>query len=230
MTCAKLWLRQHRFAVFTAACCLLAFAGGLLWADQACREASQGRVFHELGALPRNDVGLVLGTSKTVGHGRPNLHFQARIDAAARLYHAGKVKHLLVSGDNHVRTYDEPSDMRAALIAEGVPAAAITCDYAGFRTLDSVVRAETVFGLKRCTIVSEEFHCPRALWIAKVHGLDAVAYAAPDVKYAAWSLRVKCREVLARGWGGVDLYLLHRHPKFSGPREPLLLQKGRGGA
>src|SRR5262249_19212515 len=119
--------------------------------------------------------------------------------------------------------YDEPSDMREALISAGVPASAITCDYAGFRTLDSVVRAKTVFGVSRCTIVSEEFHCPRALWIAREHGLTAVAFAAQDLKSARWSLRVKARELLARAWCGVDLYLLHRGPKFPGPFEPILL-------
>lgn len=117
--------------------------------------------------------------------------------------------------------------MRAALVAAGVPTNAITCDYAGFRTLDSVVRAQQVFGLTRCTIVTEDFHCARALWIARAHGLDAVAFAAPDVKSAKWSLRVKAREIFARAWCGVDLYVLHRGPHFPGPREPILLTSNR---
>ena len=91
-----------------------------------------------------------------------------------------------------------------------------------FRTLDSVVRAKDVFGLSHVTIVSEEFHCPRALWIARQHGLDAVAFAAPDLNFR-WSAKVKAREALARVWCGVDLYVLHRDPKFAGPREPILL-------
>jgi SanA protein len=193
------------------------------WADHACHAAAVGRVFSTVSEIPQNRVALVLGTSKNTRRGRANLHFNQRIDAAAELYRGGKVEHLLVSGDNHVRSYDEPSDMRDALIRAGVPGSAITCDYAGFRTLDSVVRAKTVFGLSRFTIVSEEFHCPRALWIAHEHGLDAVAFAAPDVKSASWSVRVKAREALARVWCGVDLYLLHRGPKFPGPFEPILL-------
>lgn len=118
--------------------------------------------------------------------------------------------------------YDEPTDMRDALVTSGVPEIAITRDYAGFRTLDSVIRAREVFGLTQYTIITEEFHCPRALWIARQHGLDAVALAAPELS-ARWSLRVKVREQLARAWCAVDLYLLHRDPKFPGPREPILL-------
>ena len=127
-----------------------------------------------------------------------------------------------MSGDNHIKGYDEPSDMRDALAAAGVPINAITCDYAGFRTLDSVLRAQSVFGLTRFTIISEEFHCPRALWIARQHGLDAVAFAAPDLG-ARWSARVKAREVLARAWCALDLYVLNRGPKFPGPPEPIQL-------
>jgi SanA protein len=164
-----------------------------------------------------------LGTAKLTKQGRPNLHFIQRIAAAAALYRAGKVQHLLVSGDNHVASYNEPDDMRNALIAAGIPTNAITCDYAGFRTLDSVVRAKEVFGLSRCTIISEEFHCPRAVWIARQHGLDAVAFAAPDVRLKSWSLRANVREELARSWCAVDLYLLHRGPKFLGAKEPILL-------
>jgi SanA protein len=198
-------------------------AGALLLADHACRSAAAGRVFRSVEDVPKNDVALVLGTGKLTPRGYPNLHFRQRIDAAVKLYHSGKVRHLLVSGDNHIAGYDEPTDMRDALVAAGVPTNAITCDYAGFRTLDSVVRAKMVFDLTNCTIVSEEFHCPRALWIAQRHGLDAVAFAAPDLKSMRWTLRVKAREYLARAWCGVDLYVLQRNPKFTGPSEPIVI-------
>jgi SanA protein len=195
----------------------------MVWADYRCDRVARGRVFRSVAAVPAREIGLVLGTSKETRHGKPNLHFNQRIEAAAALYHAGKVRHLLVSGDNHVATYDEPTDMRAALIAAGVPAGAITCDYAGFRTLDSVVRAKNVFGLSQCTIISEDFHCPRALWIAQQHGLDAIAFAAPDVSLKSWSFRAGVREQFARAWCAVDLYVLHRQPHFPGPREPIVL-------
>ena len=203
---------------------LAALAVGLTAAaNRACQKAATGRIFTSLETVPPNEVGLVLGTSKLTRHGAPNLHFNQRIAAAAALYHAGKVRHLLVSGDNHIASYNEPTDMRDALVAAGVPASAITCDYAGFRTLDSVVRAREVFSLQQCTIISEAFHCPRAVWIARQHGLDAVAFAAPDVGLKGWSLRADVREQLARDWCAVDLYVLHRSAKFMGPKEPVLL-------
>ncbi|HEY1790799.1 MAG TPA: ElyC/SanA/YdcF family protein [Verrucomicrobiae bacterium] len=218
------WFRRNRFPVTAGlAGVSLVVAGVILWADRSCELAAKGRVYRSIAAMPEREVGLVLGTSKSTRHGTPNLHFNQRIDAAVALYRAGKVRHLLVSGDNHAASYDEPRDMRNALVAAGIPANAITCDYAGFRTLDSVVRAGQVFGLSQCTIISEEFHCPRALWIAQEHGLDAIAFAAPDVSLKGWSLRADVREQLARAWCGVDLYVLHRGPKFPGPREPILI-------
>jgi len=201
---------------------LLLATGLVVGANHVCQRVAAGRVYQSLASVPANDVGLVLGTGKFTASGRPNLHFTQRINAASELYRSGKVRHLLVSGDNHLATYDEPTDMLNALAAAGVPTNAITCDYAGFRTLDSVVRAHSVFGLKQFTIVTEAFHCPRALWIARAHGLDAVAFAAPDLS-AGWSLRVKAREVLARVLCGLDLYVFQRGPRFAGPPEPLRL-------
>lgn len=218
------WSKRNRFPIaagLSVACLIV--VGLVLWADHSCERAAKGRIFRSIDTVPEREVGLVLGTSKLTRRGTPNLHFNQRIDAAVALYRAGKVRHLLVSGDNHVATYDEPTDMRNALVAAGIPTNAITCDYAGFHTLDSVVRAKQVFGLSRCTIISEDFHCPRALWIAREHGLDAIAFAAPDVSLKSWSLRAEAREQLARAWCSVDLFVLHRGPKFPGPREPILI-------
>lgn len=218
------WIRIYRIRILVAVVVALPGAIGLIaGANRICQNAAKNRIFHSVESVPQNDVGLVLGTGKLTRRGNPNLHFSQRMDAAAELFRAGKVRFLLVSGDNHVAGYDEPSDMREALMARGVPAEAITRDYAGFRTLDSMVRAKIVFGLACCTIISEEFHCPRALWIAQRHGLDAVAFAAPDVESRRWSWRVKAREQAARVWCGIDLYVLHRGPKFSGPKEPMVL-------
>lgn len=219
----RLTKRNRLHLAVALVCGTLAVMVWITWADYRCDRAARGHVFHSVDTIPAREVGLVLGTSRETRHGKPNLHFNQRIAAAAALYHAGKVRHLLVSGDNHIATYDEPTDMREALMVAGVPASAITCDYAGFRTLDSVVRAKEVFGLSQCTIISEDFHCPRALWIAQQHGLDAIAFAAPDVSLKSWSLRAGVREQFARAWCAVDLYVLHRRPHFPGPREPMVL-------
>lgn len=218
------WIKANRFRLAAASVAgAMAAIGLMVWSNRACERAANGRVFRSVDAVPEREVGLVLGASKLTRHGLPNLHFNQRIEAAATLYRAGKIHHLLVSGDNHIATYDEPTDMRNALVAAGVPPNVITCDYVGFHTLDSVVRAKEVFGLSQCTIISEEFHCPRALWIAQQHGLDAIAFAAPDVGLKSWSLRAEFREQFARAWCGVDLYMLHRQPKFPGPSEPIIL-------
>jgi SanA protein len=218
----KTYQKRFRRWLIVSGVMILAGIAALLCADLTCRSAASGKIFRSTEAIPTNDVALVLGTSKKTARGNPNLHFIQRIEAATALFKSGKVRHLIVSGDNSVKSYDEPTDMRDALVAAGVPLNAITCDYAGFRTLDSVVRAKTVFGLTNFTIVTEAFHCPRSVWIARRHGLDVVAFAAPDLS-ARWSARVKMREALARTWCAVDLYVLNRQPKFAGPPEKLLL-------
>jgi SanA protein len=220
-------LRRHRGKLYLCLLALMILPGvALLVADRVCSRAAAGRVFRAASEVPRNNVGLVLGTGRHTQRGFPNLHFDQRIEAALKLYQSGKVSHLLVSGDNHIKGYDEPTDMRDALAAAGVPTNAITCDYAGFRTLDSVVRANSVFGLTNFTIVTEEFHCPRALWIAQQHGLNAVAFAAPDLQSKRWTLRVKVREAFARVLCWLDLYVLRRQPRFPGPAEPIVLVGG----
>lgn len=213
-------LKKYRRGLVLLAMVILLGIAAIVGADLTCQNAASGKIFRTTETIPPNAVALVLGTGKLTARGNPNLHFTQRIEAAAALFKSGKVQHLLVSGDNSVKAYDEPADMRDALVAAGVPTNAITCDYAGFRTLDSIVRAKTVFGLTNFTIVTEEFHCPRAVWIAQRHGLNVVAFAAPDLSIR-WSARVKLREALARTWCAVDLYVLNRQPKFSGPPQPL---------
>lgn len=221
-------LRKHRGKLIASLLVLVVLpVAAILIADRVCSSAVTGRIFLSTSEVPPNDVALVLGTARTTARGNLNFHFRQRMDAAAKLFHSGKVRHLLVSGDNHIAGYDEPTDMRDALAVLGVPTNAITCDYAGFRTLDSVVRAQSVFGLTNLTIVTEEFHCPRALWIARQRGLNAVAFAAPDLQSKRWTLRVKAREVLARVLCGLDLYVLRTQPKFPGPPEPIALARTR---
>jgi len=156
---------------------------------------------------------------RTLPNGLNNLYFSRRIDAAAELYKAGKVDCLIVSGDNHVKGYDEPSDMKESLVKAGVPADRIVCDYAGFRTLDTVVRAKKVFGLDSFIIVSQPDHVRRAVFTARGFGCDAYGYAAKDVN-GRYSIKTTIREQLAKIAAVADV-VLRRSPKFLGPREPL---------
>ncbi len=172
--------------------------------------------FTDPARLPVNDVGLVLGTSARTLGGYANPHFQARVAAAARLYQAGKVRHLLLSGDNHIQGYDEPSDMQEALARLGIPEAAMTLDYAGFRTLDSVARAKAVFGQTRLTIITDDFHVSRALFLCRAYGIDAVAFCSDEVPLE-YSGKPRMREWLARVKAWLDVYILRTAPKFYGP-------------
>lgn len=165
--------------------------------------------------VPVTDVALVLGTSKRSSTGNDNLYFRYRMEAAAELYKKGIVKHLLLSGDNSSRYYNEPKYMLEALQKLGVPAEAITLDYAGLRTLDSVVRSKAIFGQQKLVIVSQGFHCSRAVFIARHYNIEASAYVARNVSYE-WSWKILLREVFARPKAVIDLYILRKGPKYLG--------------
>ncbi|MEW6130507.1 MAG: ElyC/SanA/YdcF family protein [Acidobacteriota bacterium] len=180
-------------------------------------KSANGRVFTDATALPENDVALVLGAGRTMNNGSINQHFKARTEAAAYLYRIGKVKHLLLSGDNHKEGYDEPTDMKAALLKLGVPESAMTLDYAGFRTLDSVVRAKAVFGLSRLTIITDDFHVQRAIFLSNHYDIDAVAYCSQKVPLGL-SANVRLREIGVRVKAAMDVYLLNTKPKFLGEK------------
>jgi SanA protein len=199
---------------------VLAVAGLFAWCAFTVEQAGKGRLYDRVDAIPAREYGLVLGTSKHRPDGGPNPFFLYRIDAAAKLYHAGKVKILLVSGDNHTQGYNEPVDMRDALIAQGVPSGAIKLDYAGFRTLDSIDRAKRIFGLKRFTIISQRDHDDRALLIAEHDGLDTIAYAADDVDFH-YAPKAHIHEWLAEVKVVLDLYVLHTKPKYLGKPEDI---------
>jgi SanA protein len=135
-------------------------------------------------ALPAVEVALVLGAAPIGPEGGPNRYLEYRLDAAAALWRAGKVRYLLVSGDRRPPDYDEPSAMRTRLIARGVPATAIYRDFEGVRTRDSIVRARSVFGLQRLIVVSQAFHANRAIFLARHDGIEAWGLAARDVDHA----------------------------------------------
>lgn len=170
---------------------------------------------YHLGDVPEIKVALVLGTSEYLSNGNRNLYFTYRINAAYALYKANKATYFLVSGDNSEANYNEPKRMRNALIAKGIPETQIVLDYAGFRTLDSVVRAQEIFGQDSLLIVSQKFHNQRALYIAQSKGIYAFGFNARDVdEYAG--LKTHLREYLARVKMMLDLYILHAKPKFLG--------------
>jgi SanA protein len=179
--------------------------------------STKSQIFTETDKLPQHKVALVLGASKLSKRGTANMYFTYRMLAAYELFRSKKVQYLLLSGDNHVEGYDEPSDMKEALIQMGVPDSCIVLDYAGFRTLDSVVRCKEVFGEDSIIIVSQEFHNQRALFIANKNNISAIAYNAKEVN-KNYSLKTKTREYFARVKCVLDIYLLNTSPKFLGEK------------
>lgn len=180
-------------------------------------------VFKNWALLPFNDVGLVLGTSKYLESGKPSPEFRGRIEAAAELYQNGKVRHLIVSGANPDATYNEPRRMYQELVKLGVPESAITMDFAGFRTLDSIVRAQAVFGLDRFTVVTQKYHSYRAVFVGRKLGLNVVAYLAPATSDGGPGLRHPPREIFARTKAVLDIFLLRTSPRYLGEPQPIKL-------
>ncbi|MCB9361181.1 MAG: YdcF family protein [Flavobacteriales bacterium] len=176
------------------------------------------KIFNDENETPETSVALLLGTSRYTVRGNTNLYFKYRIQATTNLYKSGKIKHIIVSGDNSLTSYNEPREMRKALLANGIPDSSITLDFAGFRTLDSVVRCKEVFGQDNFIIISQHFHLERALYIAKKFNINAIGFAAqnPPEKY---SFKTNVREYFARTKAIIDLYFLNTQPKFLGKKE-----------
>ncbi|MFW5693951.1 MAG: SanA/YdcF family protein [Alkalispirochaeta sp.] len=189
-------------------------------AHSLVRSAAEGNVYTEVQEVPAASAALVLGTSRYSRAGTPNRFFTARMNAAAELLEEGRVEALVVSGDNAHSSYNEPAAMVEALQERGVPTDRIVPDYAGFRTLDSVVRMQRVFQQDHFVIVSQRFHVERALFIASAHGIDAHAYVADDASGMA-QLNVRIREYAARVQAVLDIYVFDTEPRFLGPSVPI---------
>jgi len=189
----------------------------LVWGlDVYVGSASNGRLYSAIDEVPPRPAALVLGCGKYT-QGRPNLYYRYRIEAAAKLWSVGIINAILVSGDNSHKDYDEPSEMKADLVKKGIPGEYITIDYAGFRTLDSVIRAKQVFGLDDYIIVSQPFHCQRAIYLANAKGQSTIGYCATDIGGRA-GLKIRLRETLARVKAVMDI-VISQSPKFLGPKE-----------
>lgn len=191
--------------------------------------SSDAYMYHEASLLPDNDVGLVLGTSAYLEDGKPSPHFQGRIRAAIELYEQGKIRHIIVSGANPDSTYNEPRKMWQELTKAGIPQSAITMDFAGFRTLDSIARAQAVWGLSHFTIITQRYHCYRAVFLGKKMGLNVVAYEAPvGLSGDDRGPRNPVREIFARAKAVLDIVFLQTQPKYLGSPEHINLSPEAG--
>ena len=214
------WLK--RIGVVVATVFLLLVLASNLWIVTS----TSPNVFTDIAQLPDHRVALVLGTSNKTISGSVNAYFRKRMETAAWLYKMGKVDHIIVSGDNRSMYYNEPMEMKKSLMKLGVPQSAITLDYAGLRTLDSVVRCKEIFGQSRIIIITQPIHSYRALFISDYYGMEAVAMVAkePTVEYP---FRVRLREYFARTKAILDLYILKTTPRHLGEKEQIELIQAR---
>jgi SanA protein len=149
--------------------------------------ALQARSFiYTLENVPERPVAIVYG-ARVYDDGRLSAMLADRVEVGVRLYHAGKVQALLLTGDNHLLTYNEPEAMRQYALQRGVPDSAIVLDYAGFSTYDSCYRARDIFKVQQAILVTQEFHLDRALLICNGLGLEAVGVAADFVRPTGYS-------------------------------------------
>jgi SanA protein len=192
----------------------------MLLINRSVNKSADGKIYTDINKIPSKEVAVVLGTSRWLTNGYENNYFTYRINAAANLYLHGKVKKILVSGDNGQTSYNEPYEMFDALVDAGVPAEDIVLDYAGFRTFDSMVRANKVFGLNNFIVVSQDWHCERAIYIGQSKNISMIGFAAKDPNI---STKTQLREYPARVSAFLDCYIMRTNPKYLG--DPIVVMR-----
>ena len=186
--------------------------------DRYINYTTQSAIYTDINKVPHKKAALLLGTAKYVARGKKNYFYVYRIRAAVALWKAGKVDAILVSGDNASKYYNETIRMQKDLIKAGVPKKYIALDYDGFRTLDSVVRAEAIFDLKEYIIISQKFHLERAIYIAKAKGQNVIGFAAKDIPGSKAARKMEFREYFARVKAFLDVTILNTRPALLGDK------------
>ncbi|MBU3012795.1 YdcF family protein [Polaribacter vadi] len=208
----KLIIKSSKILLFFGLFCLISiFISNIIIQKNATE-----KVFSETKNIPENKIGLILGTSKYLRNGYINLYYKYRLDAAINLFKSGKINFIVISGDNGSKSYDEPTDFKNDLIKAGIPENKIFLDYAGFRTLDSVIRIKEIFGQNSVTIISQKFHNERAIYLAEHFNIKAIGFNAKDVSGKS-GIKVQFREYLARVKVFVDI-IFDVKPKFLGDK------------
>lgn len=203
--------RIAKSLLFTLAVLLLTVTLSMLWINVSTADS----IYAEITDLPHNTVGLVPGCNKYISQGVINTYYSQRIDAAVKLYNAGKIDYILVSGDNAHPSYDEPREMKNSLIEAGVPKEVIYSDYAGFRTLDTIIRSKEVFQLNSVTFISQSFQNRRGIFIGKNRKIDIVAFNADETNHKI-NVKIAFREGFAKIKMLLDLFIIGEEPKFLG--------------
>ena len=209
----KKFLKKSFYTILILAISSLLFT---FFANYRIEKSTEEFVTDKLEILPKTKVAVVLGTAPNLVGGYQNYYFTYRIEAATKLYKSGKVTHFILSGDHGRKNYNEPEAMKQALVQNGIPANVIYLDHAGFRTLDSMIRAKEIFGQNEFIVVSQEFHNERAVYIARQNGIKAFGYNAKDVNKHT-GLKTNIREYFARTKVFIDSFF-NVQPKFLGEK------------
>lgn len=206
-------MKRKTITIIFLVCSLISISS-IYFSNKIIENNAEGKLYNSTRNISKNKVGLLLGTAKYLSDGRINLYYQFRVEAAVTLFKAQKIDFIVVSGDNGTKNYNEPSEFKDDLIEAGIPENKIFLDYAGFRTLDSVVRVKEIFGQTSVTIISQQFHNERALYLANHYDIDAIGYNASGIS-GKYAVKVQLREYLARVKVFVDI-LFNVEPKFLG--------------
>ena len=210
--------RIRRWTWFTVALvtAIIALVSIVYYCNKTIEKAAKGKLYDDVNKIPYNDVAILLGTSKYLSHNILNPYYSHRITAAVSLLKAHKVKYIIISGDNSTVSYNEPYKMRTDLMKEGIDSAVIYLDFAGFRTFDSMIRLKEIFGQDSVTVISQQFHNERALYIAERENIYAIGFNAKDVP-SSLGFRVQLREKFARVKVFLD-YIFSKKPHFLGEK------------
>lgn len=182
-------------------------------------------IYDDPVGVPSTPVAIVFGAGLQPD-GRPSLMLADRVDAAVELYRAGKVGRILMTGDNSKPGYDEVSAMKQRAVARGVPSDLVNLDYAGFRTYDSAYRAKAVFGIEQAVLVTQRYHLPRALFLARSFGIEAVGLAAGQDHYRGQEY-YNLRELAALSASWYEVNVTRPEPRYLG--DPVDLEKQNRG-
>lgn len=211
----KFFLLRSRFIFLTL---ILFFVGVIFGANFWVAKSSSGKIFRDVEKIPEKMVALVLGAGIKKNGDLSDI-LRDRLDSALELFAARKIRRIIVSGDNSRENYDETDAMRDYLLESGIPPRAIFTDYAGFDTFDSIFRAREIFEVNEAILVSQEFHLPRAIFLAEKLGIDAVGFSANLQEYLN-AKRMQFREIPANV-KAVGNILFNSQPKFLGEKIPI---------
>jgi SanA protein len=215
----KRWPRLSRAAVGLGVSMVLLILGANAWVLSRGGDSTS-----EVAEVPRAEVVIVPG-ALVKPDGDMSVMLAARVEQASRLWHAGKVEKVLVSGDHGTWKYDEPDTMRKALVRDGVAPEDVFEDHAGFDTWATMVRARSIFGVRQAVVVTQGFHMPRALYLADAAGIDATGLTADLQGWGYQGRKSEVREVLSRVKAVADVTL--DTPALAGPKIPIATADGR---